>query len=188
MSATLSIPTLETERLWLRPWRATDVPPFAEVCADEELMRYVGGVMDRPAAFRRLAAYAGQWLLLGYGPWALEDKARGDFVGYCGIYDPDGWPEREINWGLARPFLGQGLAAEAALRARRYAYEKLGFTTITSCIDHENAASIALAKRVGATLDRTVTFRGRLYGVFRHPAPEQCLPGVNAVGSGRRAP
>jgi RimJ/RimL family protein N-acetyltransferase len=167
----ITVPTLETERLLLRPWRADDAAVFSQMCADAELMRYVGGVMDRPAAWRRMAAYAGQWLLRGYGPWALEDKATGQLAGYSGVFNPDGWPEPEINWGLTRPFLGRGLVIEAATRARNYAYDTLGFTTIASCIDLENKSSIAVATRLGAKLDREITFFGRPGGVFRHVAP-----------------
>ena len=166
------VPTLETERLILRGWQLADAAPFAEICADAELMRYVGGKMDRIEAWRRMAVYAGSWQLHGYGSFALQDKATGDLAGYCGIYDPAGWPEREINWGLRRAFLGKGLITEAATRVRGYAYETLGFPTIASCIDMENAASIWVAKRLGATLDRTVDFRGRPMGVFRHRGPE----------------
>lgn len=167
-----AIPTLVTERLILRPWRADDIDAFAEMCADAELMRYVGGVMDRIDAWRRMSAYAGQWLLRGYGNWALELRRTGGLVGYSGIFDPAGWPEREINWGLARAHLGQGYVTEAARRARDFAYDDLKFETITSCIDLENAASIAVARRLGAVLDRTVDFRGRPMGVFRHVAPD----------------
>lgn len=169
----VSVPTLGTERLILRPWRAEDIRPFAELCADAELMRYVGGVMDPIAAWRRMAAYTGHWQLRGYGPFALEDKATGQLAGYSGVFDPDGWPEREINWGLCRPFLGRGLVTEAARRVRRYAYETLGFETITSCIDLDNRASIAVATRLGAKLDRKVEFFGRKGGVFRHPSPAE---------------
>jgi RimJ/RimL family protein N-acetyltransferase len=168
---TSAIPTLETERLLLREWTAADAAPFAAICADEALMRYVGGVMSQTDAWRRMAVYVGHWTLRGYGPWALQDKASGQFAGYSGIYDPDGWPEREINWGLARPFLGKGLVTEAAARVRTYAYDTLGFTTITSCIDLENKPSQAVAARLGATLDRTVPFRGSQFGVFRHVPP-----------------
>jgi RimJ/RimL family protein N-acetyltransferase len=168
----IAIPTLETERLKLRAWQASDAAPFAEMCADAELMHYVGGVMDRTDGWRRMSTYVGHWTLRGYGPFALEDKASGELAGYSGVFDPDGWPEREINWGLRRSFLGRGLITEAATRVRRYAYETLGFTTITSCIDLENAPSVAVARRLGAGLDRTVEFRGKAVGVFRHLAPD----------------
>ena len=168
-----AIPELSTDRLILRGWRLSDADPFAELCADSELMRYVGGVMDRTNAWRRMATYAGHFVLKGYGSFALEDKATGELAGYCGIYDPDGWPEREINRGLRRRFLGQGLITEAAARVRCYAYDTLGFSTITSCIDLDNKPSLAVARRLSARLDRTVDFRGRAYGVFRHPAPDE---------------
>lgn len=167
----VDVPTLETDRMLLRPWRVEHTEPFSQMCTDADLMRFVGGIMDRPAAWRRMAAYAGHWSLRGYGPWALEDKHTGAFVGYSGVFNPDGWPEPEINWGLARPFLGHGLSTEAATRVRDYAYDVLGFSTIASCIDLENKASIAVASRLGATLDREITFFGRPGGVFRHLAP-----------------
>jgi RimJ/RimL family protein N-acetyltransferase len=165
----ISIPTLETERLLLRPWRADDIEPFAILCADVELMRFVGGAMDRIAAWRRMSAYAGHWLLRGYGPWALEEKATGRFVGYSGVFEPSGWPEREINWGVTRESLSRGFASEAAKRARAFAYDELGFSTIASCIDLENAASLAVARRLGARLDRNTELLGRPAGVYRHP-------------------
>lgn len=168
---TIAIPTLETERLILRAWSLADVEPFAEMCADEQLMRYVGGVMDRTNAWRRMAVYVGHWALRGYGTWALEHTATGDLVGYCGIYDPDAWPEREINWGLRRAYLGKGYVSEAARGVRDHAYDQLGFSTITSCIDLDNAPSIGVATRLGCTLDRSVNFRGRAVGVFRHVPP-----------------
>lgn len=165
------IPTLHTERLTLRAWDAKDGPEFAVLSADAELMRFMGGPMDTCDAWRRMATYAGHWLLRGYGPWALQDKASGGLVGYCGIYDPDSWPEREISWGVARPFLGKGYMTEAARRVRSYAYGTLGWPTIASCIDMENASSIRVAERLGAKLEKVVDWRGRPRGVFRHLPP-----------------
>lgn len=178
----LAIPTLETERLILRGWTERDIAPFIALCADEPSMRYVGGVMDQTAAFRRMAAYAGSFLIKGYGSYALEAKATGELVGYSGVYDPPGWPEREINWGVTLGNGGKGYITEAAARVRDHVYDDLGFTTITSCIDQENAASIAVGKRLGATLDRVVIgFRGRPVGVWRHMAPAaRAHPGPRA--------
>jgi RimJ/RimL family protein N-acetyltransferase len=168
---TMTVPTLETERLILRAFKVADHAPFAEMSADAELMRFVGGQMDAPDAWRRMAAYTGMWVLRGYGPWALQHKETGAFVGYSGVTWPNGFPEPEINWGLHRAHLGQGFAAEAAAAARAFAYDQLGFSTIMSFIDHENAPSIAVAKRLGARLDGGGSYKGRAMGIWRHVPP-----------------
>jgi ribosomal-protein-alanine N-acetyltransferase len=168
----VTIPTLHTERLILRAWRSSDLPPFMEMSADAELMRFVGGAMDAPNAFRRMAYYAGQWIIHGYGGFALEHRTTGELIGYSGINDPSGFPEREINWGVRRAYLGQGYATEAATAVRAYAYETLGFPFIASCIDPDNDGSLAVAKRLGCTLSRMSSFAGRPIGVWRHIPPE----------------
>jgi hypothetical protein len=59
------IPTLETDRLHLRPWRAHDFEPMAAFYADERTARYIGGTIGREQAWRRLAAIVGHWSLVG---------------------------------------------------------------------------------------------------------------------------
>src|SRR5438132_1808235 len=78
--------TLETERLLLRPFRDTDIEPYAAMCADPDVMRYVGdrGVLSRDDAWRQMAMLAGHWHLRGFGMWALEERATGVFIGRVG--------------------------------------------------------------------------------------------------------
>jgi RimJ/RimL family protein N-acetyltransferase len=118
-----------------------------------------------------MAAFAGQWILRGYGSWAVEEKASGRFVGYTGLWYPEGWPEPEIHWGLMQPFHGRGYATEAARRARDFAYRELRWRTAVSCIGPENVASRRVALRLGATLERSIELRGMKAGVYRHPGP-----------------
>lgn len=124
----LAIPTLEPERLILRGGAEGRVAPMIALRADANLKRFVGGVVDVLAAVRRMAVYAGSFLIKGY-------------------------------------------ATEAARRVRAYAYDPLKFPQIASCIDLENTAFIAVARRLGATHHRSVDFRGRALGVFRHVDP-----------------
>src|SRR5690606_13836404 len=130
----VSIPVLETERLRLRAWRHEDIDPYATFCADPAMAGPIGGPWGRDEAWRKMAAFAGQWVLRGYGSWALEEKASGRFVGYSGLWHPEGWPEPEIHWGLVKAFHGRGYATEAARHAREYAYRELGWRTVISFV------------------------------------------------------
>ena len=168
----MTVPVLETERLHLRGWREEDLSVFAEFWADENTARFVGGTCTRDGAWRRMAMYVGHWVLRGYGMWAIEEKASGCLAGYCGPWNPEGWREPEIGWGLVKAFHGRGYATEAARRARDFAYLELGWPTAVSYIAAENVASQRVAARLGATFEGTGDLRGHPVGVYRHPAPD----------------
>lgn len=174
MSAAM-IPSLETERLVLRPWRESDLDDVAAFYADEATAKFVGGVCARDDAWRRLASMVGHWGLRGNGPWALQEKATGHYVGWCGIWGPEGWPEPELMWSLMGSAHGKGYATEAATRARRFAYETLGWSTLISLIVPENAPSRRVAARLGARIEGQVELRGYRMDVHRHPGRAQIV-------------
>ncbi len=165
----MKIPIIETERLVLREFRQeTDFEPYANFYASD-LTRFYGGPLDRSAAWRAAAAMMGHWVIRGYGAWAVEEKATGDFCGMVGLWYPEGWPEREITWAIIADKQGKGFAAEAALRSRAYAYDTLKWDNVFSCISAENTASIRLAKKLGATQHREVVSAARgTVLVFKH--------------------
>ncbi len=167
------ITELETDRLKLRQFRNEDFEPLAEMMCDEEHMRFIGGTCDRDTAWRRFAALAGHWFLRGYGFFAVEEKATGGFVGWTGLWFPEGWPEREIGWTLLPAATGKGFVTEAALRVRKHAYEDLGWDTAISLISKKNFASKKVAERLGATHERNIILWGEEAGVYRHPNPAE---------------
>ena len=173
MTLSLNIPVLETERLTLRGPEAADFEPLAKFFADAERSWGFGGPMTRADAWRWFASSVGHWALRGYGFWTTTLKDTGDVAGICGLWNPEGWPEPEIGWVLFEGFEGKGIAMEAALGVRDYAYGTLGFTTLTSNILPGNDRSIALAERMGATFEREYenVHMGKDM-LYRHPAPE----------------
>ena len=174
MTPAPAIPLLEAERVRLRAWREEDLEPFAQFCANAATARFLGGVCDRQDAWRRMAMFLGHWSLRGYGNWVIEDKATGHWIGYSGLWKPEGWPEAEVIWGLAAHCHGRGYATEAARRARAFAYRRLGWSTLISCIAPANGASQKVAARLGAVRERDMILRGAQIGIYRHPGPAAC--------------
>lgn len=162
---------LETERLLLRQWREDDFEPYAQLCADEDVMRYLGGkVFTRAEAWRHMAFLIGHWHLRGYGHFAVEEKATGRFVGRIGFLNPEGWPGFEIGWTLGRESWGKGYATEGARRALEYAFNELDKDHVISLIHPENHASMRVAERLGEKREGTAeVFDQRLivFGIDR---------------------
>ena len=165
----VTIPTLETERLRLRPLRPDDIDAYAAMCADPEVMRYLGSEepMPRSEAWRQMAMFAGHWNLRGFGMWAVEEKTRpGVLIGRIGCHQPEGWPDFEVGWGLARPYWGRGYATEGARAALSYAFEQLGRPRVVSLLAPENRASIRVAERLGERLVGDAEVRGHRVLVY----------------------
>ena len=85
-------------------FREEDLDAFADICADEEVMRFigVGGPVGADVAWRQMALFLGEWALHGYGMWAVEERTSGRLIGRVGFLNPHGWPACELGWLLAR--------------------------------------------------------------------------------------
>ena len=165
-----AIPVLETARLRLRRPELGDFDAYAALCADPEVMRYIGDglPMSRRRAWQAFAAMLGHWALRGYGQFAVESKATGAFLGRVGLYQPDPWPGIELGWTLAGAHWGRGYASEAATAIRDWAFDTLGLTRLVSVIIPENRPSIRIAEKIGERFDRDDTIDGtpvRIYAV-----------------------
>jgi RimJ/RimL family protein N-acetyltransferase len=166
----VKIPTLETKRLILREWRESDLANFAAFKMNKEAARFVTSFDSIGQCWREMAYIAGHWLLRGFGMWSIELKETGENIGHCGNYYPHEWPEPEIGWAIFPGYQQQGYAHEAAKAALRYARTELGWTTAISLIANENAASIALAKKLGAVAERPFHYRNTDCTIYRHPS------------------
>jgi RimJ/RimL family protein N-acetyltransferase len=135
-------------------FREADFDAYAEMCADPEVMCYIGDgrPLARPMAWRKLAMMIGHWSLRGYGLWAAEERSSGALAGYIGFWYPDGWPGFELGWTLRRSFWGRGYAVEGARAALRVAFTELDQPHVISLIQPNNVRSIRLAERLGERL------------------------------------
>ena len=159
---------IETPRLLLRRWREADAEPFFAMGQDAEVMRYLGPPLSREdcaATIARQNALADDW---GSCFRAIERRADGVFLGFCGIKPgPDGTPiagRPEIGWRLARAAWGQGYALEAAQASLDHAWATTDWPEVAAITVPANERSRGLMIRLGMTRDPA--------GDFDHPSLE----------------
>jgi RimJ/RimL family protein N-acetyltransferase len=170
-------PLLETPRLRLRGFRASDLDAQLATMVDPEVYRHLGGTpATREETWRKILASPGLWALLGYGYWVAERREDGAYLGQIGFADfkrdmspgIEGIPE--MGWIMAREAQGQGYATEAVLAALAWADEALGGGEIAAIISHDNQASIRIAEKAGFGSREEAAYKGEPILLFRRPA------------------
>jgi RimJ/RimL family protein N-acetyltransferase len=170
-------PVVQTARLRLRGFRASDLDAQAAAMADPGVVRHLGGSpFSREDTWRKMLASPGLWALLGYGYWVVERREDGAYLGQIGFADfkrdmtpgIEGIPE--MGWIMAPRAQGQGYASEAVLAALAWADEALGKSEIVAIIGHDNHRSIRLAERGGFSAREEAVYKGEPILLFRRPA------------------
>jgi RimJ/RimL family protein N-acetyltransferase len=159
-------PRIETERLLLRLPVAEDFDAYAANMADAEAAHFIGGVQSRAVAWRGFLGLAGAWAIQGFSMFSVIEKSSGRWIGRLGPWKPEGWLGTEVGWGLVREAWGRGYAYEGSVAAIDWAFEHLGWDEVIHSIHPDNAASQALARRLGSTCR----------GPARMPEPYQDSP------------
>ncbi|MFJ1581645.1 GNAT family N-acetyltransferase [Streptomyces sp. NPDC088147] len=147
---------LRTDRLTLRRWRDSDLEPWAVMNADPEVREHLGDVLTREQSEASVALYQAKFDQRGYGWWAVEVRATGEFIGFAGLDRVDDdmpFTGVEIGWRLARSAWGQGYATEAALTVLAYGFDTLGLSEILAVTTSANVRSQAVMRRIGMTRD-----------------------------------
>ncbi|WP_370541590.1 GNAT family N-acetyltransferase [Actibacterium sp. 188UL27-1] len=166
-------PTLGTNRLTLRMTDPRDWPAYRDYYTSNRSVG-VGGPISAREAWHRFAGFWGHWAIHGFGRFTIVEHATGAPIGHVGPYMPEGHAEPELTWTLWTDAAeGRGIAHEAALTARNWCFDTLGWTTLTSVIDPANTRSAALATRLGAHREGPVTNDSGTFDLYRHPGPSQ---------------
>ena len=171
---------IESERLWIRRFKDSDLAPFMACRNDPKVARYQSwdSCDDQEArAFIREMESAqpgvpGEWF-----QFAIESKQAQHRIGDCGLRVDEDEPYRaEIGFTLAREYQGRGLASEAVSLLLDYAFDTLGLHRIVAIADCRNAPSVALLERLDLRREghflENIWFKGRwadeyLYAVLK---------------------
>ena len=158
---------IESDRLRLRSWIDADKAPFHAMCNDPAVMEYLGPPMSHADVEAQTSRQNGFLADYGHCFWALERKADGAFLGFCGLKPgPVGTPLEgrvEIGWRLARPHWGLGYAREAAEASLRWGWDNLDVDDIWAITVVGNSRSWGLMERLGMTRRADLD--------FDHPQP-----------------
>lgn len=169
-------PTLRSDRLTLRPHRATDLAACLTLWSDPDVVRHIGGVpQDRQAVWFRLLRYAGMWSLLGYGMWVVEDRSSGVFLGEAGLLSAERGIAAlengsEAGWVFGPAAWGRGIATEAMTMVLDWADATMGTRTIRCLIEIDNAASAKVAAKLGFTPYAQAELGGKPVTIYDRPA------------------
>jgi RimJ/RimL family protein N-acetyltransferase len=150
------VPIIETERLRLRGHRMEDFKNCAAMWALPEVVRYIGGKpFSGEEVWSRLLRYVGHWQWMGFGFWALEEKATGTFAG-----------TPEIGWVLAPHAHGKGYATEAVRAVVAWGAGHFGPARTVCLIHPENLRSVRVAEKCGYKELHRTTYKGQPTIIF----------------------
>lgn len=149
-------PRIETPRLVLRRHVAEDFEPYAAMWADPDVVRHIGGIgFTREQVWTRFMRQAGIWHFMGFGFFAIEEKATGAFIGEAGFHElrrdlsPSIEGTLETGWAFMPDAQGKGYATEAVGAALDWATSSFAAMRATCIIEPGNAASLRVAAKLG---------------------------------------
>jgi ribosomal-protein-alanine N-acetyltransferase len=142
--------------------------------ADPQVRRFFPGTLTRAQSDADVDRFQAGLVERGYGLWAVEVRATGEFAGFVGLAAAaDEYPcapAMEIGWRLAREPWGQGFATEAARTVLQHAFGPLGFTELVSLTTVTNAPSRRVMEKIGMTYDPADDFDNpRVHGWWGAP-------------------
>lgn len=147
---------LRTDRLLLRRWQPSDLEPWAAMNADPEVREHLGDLLTPEQSAASVAHFQAEFDQRGYGWWAVEVAATGEFVGFAGLDQVDeGMPFTgvEVGWRLTRSAWGHGYATEAARACLAFGFDALALPEILAVTTATNVRSQAVMRRIGMTTD-----------------------------------
>ena len=148
---------IETPRLIIRPWKDSDIPEFAKMNQDPEVMEFFPSFLTPEETAGRVDFYRRHMSEHGFCFWAVELKETHEFMGFvglavCGPELPFS-PAVEIGWRIAKKHWNQGYATEAARFVLHEAFERFNLKEVVSFTAIPNKKSMRIMEKIGMSHD-----------------------------------
>lgn len=162
-----AVPTIETARLRLRPYRDADAAAIYAIYSHPDVTRFWSfppwsDLAQARAYLERVYADATSGRAM---PWAVATREDDRLVGTATLFSVN--PEQgrgEIGYSLAQASQGRGLATEAVRALVAHAIDALGLIRIEADVDPRNGASRRLLERLGFRHEGLLRERWRVNG------------------------
>lgn len=163
------IVAIATSRLILRHFTKNDLDALAAIFGDREVMRYsLGGVKTRSQTLEFINWVISSYQKYGFGLYAVSERETQQLIGYCGllVWYFEEVVEIEIGYRLATAYWGKGLATEAAMAVKNYAWQQLKINRLICLIQPENRRSLRVAAKLGMKLEKNIILQSLNVGVY----------------------
>jgi len=151
-------PTLETERLLLRPHTEADANDLFEAFRDPETVRYgphepAESIRDAEAMIEIVAKNFELQKAIRFG---FELKSENKIIGWSDLHHIAPEHHRlELGYSLSPRYWGNGYMTEAVREIIRFAFEEMKIHRIEASCDPRNVKSIRVVERCGMKLEAT---------------------------------
>ncbi len=149
-------PTLETERLLLRPFRLSDAPDVQRLAGAKEI---ASNTLNIPHPYRD--GLAEEWIgshrerydCGELANFAITTRADGRLIGAIGLVINQRHERAELGYWIGVPYWNQGYCTEAARAVVQFGFEVLGLNRIDSHHFAHNRASGRVMRKIGMTYE-----------------------------------
>ncbi len=163
------LPTLETERLTLKPRTIEDLNSCVEMDTTPQVTEYISGEWNGSYGHitflkeRILKSYPS-----GLGYWSIfANENPTDFLGWIHLLPVENDRQAaEIGWRLKYPAWGNGYATEAAQAIIIYAFNTAKINRIVAYTHSANSRSIKMMNRLGLKYVTDFIYEGKTPSLF----------------------
>ena len=161
---------IETDRLTIRSFRESDIPAYAAIVADPEVMKFHGD--GSPLSYEQAAAgvtgYIRSEARDGFSRYAVILRETGELLGFCGLLRVD--DGIDFGWRYASHAWGNGYATEAAAAVLDHGMNTLQLSGIFAGSALENIGSVRVIQKIGMEFVTFDEHGGRKGVLYRQPS------------------